>query len=62
MDYYLLDSKECETWLRINSYLNLNAYEKVLLVRYLMKNGMEVDAEQIAKAMDNEANRTKINF
>ena len=44
VDHYLLGSSECEQWTSVEQYAQLNSFEKVLLVRYLMEFGKEAEA------------------
>ena len=39
VDWYLLDSEECLNWCSIENFYQLNAFEKVLLVEALMREG-----------------------
>ena len=42
VDHYLLDSPWCLEWLEIDKLTQLNAFEKLLLVRYLMVHSASV--------------------
>jgi 16S rRNA C1402 N4-methylase RsmH len=62
VDHYLLGSRECEQWTSVEEYTQLNSYEKVLLVRYLMEFGKEAEARQISKVIENEAVNNRFSF
>ena len=55
VDHYLLDSLGCLEWLEIDKLIQLNAFEKLLLVRYLMVHSASVSDQRDGVMMQGRA-------
>lgn len=62
VDLYLLESKECLKWMKIEKFRKLNAFEQVLLIKRLVEEKHEEEALMLSRMMKNLIAKNKVSF